>query len=125
MSALVIRGWIVTMDNGAATGVVAGRAWVRDDAIVAVTEGDSPLDGFDDAAVIDAGENLVLPGFIDMHNHLAYGVLPLWSEPGRVLPWLHNKQWPDADTYTERVTEPAWTFLNAAPKQFSPTSSCA
>ena len=47
MSALVIRGRIVTMENGADTGVVAGRAWVRDDAIVAVTEGDSPLDGFD------------------------------------------------------------------------------
>jgi cytosine/adenosine deaminase-related metal-dependent hydrolase len=116
MSALVIRGRIVTMEDGAASGVVAGRVWVRDDAIVAVTEGDRPLDGFDDASVIDAGENLVLPGLIDMHNHLGYGVLPLWSEPGRVLPWLHNKQWPDADTYTERVTEPAWTFVNAAPE---------
>jgi hypothetical protein len=45
-----------------------------------------------------------------MHNHLAYNALPLWSEPGRTAPWLHNKHWPDADTYTESITEPAWVY---------------
>ena len=58
----------------------------------------------------------MLPGFIDMHNHLAYNALPLWAEPGRTEPWLHNKHWPDADTYTESITEPAWVYAKACPE---------
>ena len=42
--------------------------------------------------------------------------LPLWSEPGRTEPWLHNKHWPDADTYTESITEPAWVYAKACPE---------
>src|SRR5262245_20155393 len=61
-------------------------------------------------------EAYVLPGFIDMHNHLAYNLLPLWSEPGRSEPWLHNKHWTDADTYTESITEPAWVYAKASPE---------
>ena len=62
------------------------------------------------------GDAFVLPGFIDMHNHLAYNTLPLWAEPGRTEPWLHNKHWPDADTYTESITEPAWVYAKACPE---------
>ena len=51
-----------------------------------------------------------------MHNHLAYNALPLWGEPGRTAPWLHNKHWPSADTYTESITEPAWTYAKACPE---------
>ena len=58
----------------------------------------------------------MLPGFIDMHNHLAYNALPLWAEPGRTEPWLHNKHWTQADTYTESITEPAWTYAKACPE---------
>jgi cytosine/adenosine deaminase-related metal-dependent hydrolase len=116
MSAVVIHGRIVTMEMGASSEPFDGRVWIRDDAIDAVTRGAEHHDGFDDATVIDVGDDLVLPGFIDMHNHLGYNTLPLWSEPGRAEPWLHNKHWTGADTYTERVTEPAWTFAKAAPE---------
>ena len=66
--------------------------------------------------MVDVGDAFVLPGFIDMHNHLAYNTLPLWVEPGRTEPWLHNKHWPDADTYTESITEPAWVYAKACPE---------
>ena len=72
--------------------------------------------GFSDAPEVDVGDAFVLPGFIDMHNHLAYNALPLWCEPGRTEPWLHNKHWPDADTYTESITEPAWVYAKACPE---------
>ena len=35
------------------------------------------------AQVIDVGSSLVLPGLIDLHNHLAYNTLPLWTEPAQ------------------------------------------
>jgi 5-methylthioadenosine/S-adenosylhomocysteine deaminase len=51
-----------------------------------------------------------------MHNHLAYNLLPLWFERDRAEPWLHNKHWTDAPTYTESITEPAWVYAKAAPE---------
>ncbi len=113
-SSLVIEGRIATMVDDAAP--FAGRVWIRDGRIVDVTHGSKAKPGFSDAPVVDVGDAFVLPGFIDMHNHLAYNTLPLWSEPDRVEPWLHNKQWPDADTYTESVTEPAWVYAKAVPE---------
>jgi 5-methylthioadenosine/S-adenosylhomocysteine deaminase len=116
MSQLVIAGRIATMAHGAADPPRRGKVWIQDDAVVDVTAGAAEVAGFEDATSVDVGDALVLPGFIDMHNHLAYNALPLWAEPGRTEPWLHNKNWPDADTYTESITEPAWVYAKACPE---------
>ncbi|MCU1430575.1 MAG: amidohydrolase family protein [Actinomycetia bacterium] len=114
MAALVISGRVATMDDASAP--FDGRVWVRDGRVVDVTKGAKGKVGFSDAVVVDVGGAFVLPGFIDMHNHLAYNLLPLWSEPGRTEPWLHNKHWTGAGTYTESITEPAWVYAKAAPE---------
>jgi 5-methylthioadenosine/S-adenosylhomocysteine deaminase len=116
MGELVIAGRIASMANGATEEPVRGRVWIRDGAIVEVTTGTTEVAGFGNAPVVDVADAFVLPGFIDMHNHLAYNALPLWAEPGRTEPWLHNKHWPDADTYTESITEPAWVYAKACPE---------
>jgi 5-methylthioadenosine/S-adenosylhomocysteine deaminase len=116
MSQLVIAGQVATMFGDEPEKPRRGRVWIQDDAIVDVTFGEGRIGGFDGAREVDAGDAFVLPGFIDMHNHLAYNTLPLWAEPGRTQPWLHNKNWPDADTYTESITEPAWTYAKACPE---------
>ena len=116
MSELVIAGRIASMADGAAGEPVRGRVWIRDDEVIDVTTGTRRVAGFSKAPEIDVADAFVLPGFIDMHNHLAYNALPLWSEPGRTKPWLHNKDWPNADTYTESITEPAWVYAKACPE---------
>lgn len=116
MARLVVAGRVATMVGEVPEPPRRGRVWIDGDAVVDVTFDDDELDGFDDAARIDVGDAFVLPGFIDMHNHLAYNVLPLWAEPGRSRPWLHNKNWPDADSYTASITEPAWTYAKASPE---------
>lgn len=116
MSGLVIAGQVASMIDGESVDPARGRVWIRDGEIVAVTRGAKRVPGFSDAPLVDVGEAFVLPGFIDMHNHLAYNALPLWFEPGRHEPWLHNKHWPDADTYTESITEPAWVYAKACPE---------
>jgi 5-methylthioadenosine/S-adenosylhomocysteine deaminase len=116
MSELVIAGRIATMADGATNEPKPGRVWIRDGAIVAVTGGKKRVAGFSTAPGIDVGEAFVLPGLIDMHNHLAYNALPLWFEPDRTEPWLHNKHWTQADTYTESITEPAWVYAKACPE---------
>ncbi|MDP9336266.1 MAG: hypothetical protein M3Q30_23540, partial [Actinomycetota bacterium] len=114
MTALVISGKVATMDDASAP--FDGRVWMRDRRVVDVTKGAKRKAGFGDAVEVDVGDWYVLPGLIDMHNHLAYNLLPLWFEPGRTEPWLHNKHWTDADTYTESITEPAWVYAKAAPE---------
>lgn len=116
MSELVISGLVAPMRDGDTSEPAPGRVWIRDDTIVAVTTPGARVAGFSQAPVVDVGDSYVLPGFIDMHNHLAYNALPLWAEPGRTEPWLHNKHWPDASTYTEAVTEPAWVYAKACPE---------
>jgi cytosine/adenosine deaminase-related metal-dependent hydrolase len=116
MSELVIAGIIAPMVEGDTSEPAAGRVWIRDNRIVAVTGPRAKVAGFGQATFVDVGARYVLPGFIDMHNHLAYNALPLWSEPGRSEPWLHNKHWPDASTYTESITEPAWVYAKACPE---------
>ena len=37
--------------------------------------------GYANAPLLDVGDAFVLPGFIDLHNHLGYNTLPLWAEP--------------------------------------------
>lgn len=116
MSELVIRGMVAAMVHGETSEPAPGKVWIRDDRIEAVTGTSTTVPGFSQATKVDVGKSYVLPGFIDMHNHLAYNALPLWSEPGRTQPWLHNKHWPDADTYTESITEPAWVYTKACPE---------
>ena len=116
MSELVISGVVAPMHDSDTSEPAPGLVWIRDDRIVAVTGTGATVPGFTQAPVVDVEDRYVLPGFIDMHNHLAYNALPLWSEPGRTEPWLHNKNWPDADTYTESITEPAWVYAKACPE---------
>ena len=96
-----------------------GRLWIDDDGVIAaVTKGQrAGPDGFDDAPVVDVGTSLVLPGLIDLHNHLAYNTLPLWTEPTRTTPFLHHNSWPGARSYAASVTWPAYAFITAAPQE--------
>ena len=118
MSGLGITGRIVTMANpDDALASVQGTLWMADGRVVTVTlDGAAPPAGLDAAPVVDVGRSWVLPGFIDMHNHIGYNTLPLWSEPSQEVPFEHSKSWTRADTYTGSVTEPAWCLATAAPE---------
>ena len=59
------------------------------------------------ATVIDLGDATVLPGLIDLHSHLAYNFLPLWSAP-RDEPYDNRYTWANPDTtYGRDVGRPA------------------
>lgn len=97
----------------------AGRVYLADDGtITAVTKSGAPAPaGFTGAPVVDVGSSLILPGFIDLHSHLAYATLPLWVEDGRTEPFLHHNIWPTRPTYADSVTFPAYTFITACPEE--------
>lgn len=119
-----IHGRIVAMSDDPevgvpASGVFTGRVWISDDGtIAAVTHGTSrgPA-GFEGATLVDVGTDLVVPGLIDLHNHLAYNTLPLWTQPGQATPFAHHDSWPRADTYAASITWPAYGLITACPHE--------
>ena len=116
--ALVIRGRVVPMSKADPSAVFTGRVYLGDDGTVeAVTSGSSnPPPGFANAAEVNAGDALVIPGIIDLHNHLGYNALPLWAEPAQKKPFLHHNDWTDAPTYKAKISWPAWVLAKAAPE---------
>jgi 5-methylthioadenosine/S-adenosylhomocysteine deaminase len=118
--ALIIVGRIVPFSSqpGAAASF-KGKVFVRDDGTIAAVSKSrvkSPP-GFGTAAVVDVGDALVLPGFIDLHSHLAYATLPLWTQPGRTVPYAHHDSWPGESTYASSNTWPAYAFITACPAE--------
>src|SRR3712207_5307071 len=86
---LVVKGHLVTMDERQPE-IENGAMYVeRDGKIVAVQAASKKApDGFAKASsnVVET-DGLVFPGLIDLHNHIAYNCLPLWSSPTREERW--------------------------------------
>ena len=111
---LVLEGEVATM-RAAAPASAPGAVYVGDDGLVAaVTPLDGEPAGFAGAQRVATG-GVIYPGLIDLHNHLLYNTLPLWTEPGRATPWTSHTQWPrTAATYQARVSDPAELLGKAA-----------
>jgi hypothetical protein len=93
---LLLSGNVVTPD-----GVLA-HAWldIQKGVIVHITNAKPALADVD---TIDTND-LIFPGFIDLHNHPAYNVLPRWTPPVK----FHNRYaWRDWDDYKKALADPA------------------
>ena len=116
--ALIVAGRIVPLDEGDPDAVFQGRVFVDDSGTIErVTSGtDSAPSGFGAAPVIDVGDGFVLPGFIDLHNHIGYNTLPLWTEPTQEIAFAHHDSWTRADSYQSSISWPATALKQAAPE---------
>lgn len=115
---LILGGRIVPLDPRDPAAAFQGRVFIDEHGrIEAVTRGAAAgPPGYDGAAEVDVGSDLVLPGLIDAHNHLGYNMLPLWAEPRQKTPFLHHKSWTGAKTYNPCVSWPAWATVWSAPE---------
>jgi 5-methylthioadenosine/S-adenosylhomocysteine deaminase len=116
--ALVIKGRIAPLDRDDPDAVFAGRVFIDDSgSIERVTRGNAAApSGFSTTKEVDVGTNLVLPGFIDLHNHVGYNTLPLWAEPKQKTPFAHHDSWPRAESYRGSISLPAKAVVQAAPE---------
>lgn len=115
---LVLKGRIAPLDRDAPDAVFKGRVYIDDGGSVerVTPEGASAPTGFTAAPVLDAGDNFVLPGFIDLHNHIGFNTLPLWTEPTQKVPFAHHDSWPRAKSYSPSISWPANALVQAAPE---------
>ena len=100
---LALAGRVVTMDNSFAIRTDA-IVYVEKGAIVAVQDRGRPAPpGFADVSVVKVG-GTIYPGLIELHNHLSYNALPLWSPvPKR---FQHRGQWPNHKDYRPLISGP-------------------
>lgn len=100
---VALAGRVVTMDD-AWTVKPNAVLFIDKGTIVAVQDrGQPPPAGFDGVAVVETG-GTIFPGFIELHNHLSYNALPLWSPvPKR---FQHRGQWPDHPDYRKLISGP-------------------
>jgi 5-methylthioadenosine/S-adenosylhomocysteine deaminase len=104
-----LRGRIVTMD-AKSTVVMDGEVWIADAAIAAITQhGDGAPPGFEAVVPLETG-GTVLPGLIELHNHVAYNLLPLWQVPQC---YANRDTWGNSDQYHQNVTAPMKTIGEA------------
>jgi len=93
---LLIRGNVVTPD-----GVLNG-AWldIRDGRIVHIAREKPNLPGVPALETDD----LIFPGFIDLHNHPTFNIFPRWTPPHK---FPNRYAWRDWDVYRARIEAPA------------------
>src|SRR5690348_1173975 len=115
---LVLKGRIAPLDRDEPDAIFQGRVFIDSSgSIEAVTKGNAPAPaGFNGATEVDVGNNLVMPGFIDLHNHIGYNTLPLWTEPKQKVAFAHHDSWPRAESYRSSISWPAKALVQAAPE---------
>ena len=104
-----LAGRVVTMDPKS-TVIMDGAIWIAGAAIAAITKrGDPVPEGFAGVVPLETG-GTVLPGLIELHNHLAYNALPLWNVPQK---YTNRDQWGNTPIYHQLVTAPMKTLGEA------------
>jgi 5-methylthioadenosine/S-adenosylhomocysteine deaminase len=116
--ALTIKGTIVPLMKSLPEQTFKGRVYLTDDGRIEATKKltEAALAGFAGVTEVDVGDNFAFPGLIDLHSHLGYNALPLWTEPNEPKPFLHHDIWPGRSTYKPKVSWPAWVLAKAAPE---------
>src|SRR5262245_50919713 len=104
---LVLTGRLVTFDEHH-TVIEKGALYIGADEKIAAAQdrGDPPPAGFDGARRVDT-EGAIYPGLIDLHGHMIYNCLSLWSPRGVTVPYTSRYQWPRAEDYEATISDPA------------------
>src|SRR5690349_4871431 len=99
---LILRGDVVTMD-GQLNVFPNGRVLIKGQKIVAVLSAADALPAdFAGALSIDTG-GYIMPGLIDLHNHVEFNVLPVWNVPKL---YTNRYQWTGDKTYRPDIMHP-------------------
>lgn len=98
----VLNGRVVPM-TGPHDTIDDGNVYISGGLIEAVQPADQPPPiGFDGLTPLRSG-GTIFPGFVELHNHLAYNVLPLWQVPKL---YEHRGQWGSHPDYRKLISGP-------------------
>jgi 5-methylthioadenosine/S-adenosylhomocysteine deaminase len=100
---MILDGRLVTMNDDLDV-VPSGRLYLESGRITAVQPSDAPPPaGFEAVPIVRTG-GTIYPGLIELHNHLSYNTLPMWTLDRR---FGNRAQWARLPEYKQRVSRPA------------------
>lgn len=99
---IVLKGSICTM-NSAGDIIKNGAVLIKGNRIQGLLRPGDPLPAGFDTAVTITTDGFIYPGLMDLHNHPAYNVFPLWALPHKYKSW---KQWSDDASYKRTISRP-------------------
>ena len=113
---LVIHGRLVTMDEEGSV-IEDGALYIGADELIHAVQSvrDPAPKGFDAARRIETA-GAIYPGLIDLHNHVAYNALSLWTPWEHPEPYTTRYQWTDNRGYKPEVGNPTKALGKAAGK---------
>ncbi|MHB1020957.1 MAG: amidohydrolase family protein [Acidobacteriaceae bacterium] len=96
---MLVSGWVVT-PNG-----VLPHGWLEleNGKIIRMYTAKPTLPALRDVPVL-ATDDLIFPGFIDLHNHPMFNVFPRWTPPVK---YPNRYAWRDSDIYKKLIEQPA------------------
>lgn len=78
-----------------------GAMVVREDRIVAVGTADDLVAKFPEEEIVDWGNQIIMPGLISLHVHLAQSLLRTAADDLSLIEWLCDKVWPMQGCFSE------------------------
>jgi 5-methylthioadenosine/S-adenosylhomocysteine deaminase len=118
---MVVKGKVVTFDE-AQPVLENGAVYIRPNdptsrgTIEAIQDaGDKAPAGYEQAPVLST-DGVIYPGLIDLHNHVAYNVISLWSPVNHPGPYDTRYQWTDNKGYDPEVQNPTNALCKAVGK---------
>jgi 5-methylthioadenosine/S-adenosylhomocysteine deaminase len=104
-----LKGRVATMDSGF-TELQAGAVYVDGRDIVAIQDAGAPPPSDFATAITVGPAGIIFPGLIELHNHLSYNALTMWSVPRK---FDDRGQWQDNADYKHRVSDPMNTIAKS------------
>lgn len=97
-----VHGRVVTMNHRHEV-LPAGTVWIEAGVIRGITDDGEPAQtGFEGTPVLRTG-GTIFPGMIELHNHLPYNALQMWTVPKL---YGNRGQWGSHDDYRRLVSGP-------------------
>ena len=99
---LALAGRVVTMDDNF-TVQPDSIVYINQACVVDIRDRTNPHPDFNGVPVVETG-GTIFPGLIELHNHLSYNALPLWSPVPKL--FQHRDQWSTHKDYRPMISGP-------------------
>ncbi len=99
---LALAGRVVTMDDNF-TVRADSILYINQACVVDIRDRTNPHPDFNGVPVVETG-GTIFPGLIELHNHLSYNALPLWSPVPKL--FQYRDQWSTHKDYRPMISGP-------------------
>ena len=108
---VISSSWIFTANKD--DQLLKNHSIVIDDGmIVDIIDSDSVFDVYNAKEVYQLTDQLLIPGLINAHSHLAMSLLKGYADDVKLSVWLNDHIWPAEKSFVSPLADQAWISYN-------------